>query len=274
MIANARMYSVTPAAAVAWRALLGRALAQAGLDWEVIEHAAPALLADLWRRDDLGCVLMCGYPFAKAGERARRLGGPALQIVAAPLPAPVEFGGRPLYWTELVVRGEGPIRRPEHIRGGRIGYTAADSQSGYQAPRHWLARTLGLQLEIGVASTEATLVGPLITPRRVVEAVLAGEVDVGPVDAYALALLRAHEAALVAPLRTIARTVATALPLFVASPAVAEQELAALRAALLDLARCAEAVSDLQCLLLAGFAIPPRADYDALLEPDLASTSP
>src|SRR5436309_3009019 len=83
---------------------------------------------------------------------------------------------------------------------------------------------------------------------RVVEVVLAGEADVGPVDAYALSLLREHEPALVAPLRTIARTPPTALPLFVASPGVAKQQLTALRAALLDLAHCAEAASDLQCL--------------------------
>ena len=196
MIANARMYSVTPAAAVAWRALLGRALSQAGLAWELVEHAAPASLADLWRREDLGCVLMCGYPFAAAAARASRLGGPALQIVAAPLPSPIEFGGRPVYWTELVVRDDSPIQHPEHIRGRRIGYTAADSQSGYHAPRRWLTRALGLKVEIGVASTEVALVGPLITPRRVVGVVLAGEADVGPVDAYALSLLREHEPAL------------------------------------------------------------------------------
>src|SRR6185295_12504143 len=86
MIANARMYAVNPTAGAAWRALLAWVLHRAELDWEIIDYAAPAALAELWSRDDLGCALMCGLPYS--------LRSPVPQLLAAPIPSPARYGGR------------------------------------------------------------------------------------------------------------------------------------------------------------------------------------
>jgi len=37
-IANARMYSATPAVKQAWKEVLGWALRRAGLDWPLVDH--------------------------------------------------------------------------------------------------------------------------------------------------------------------------------------------------------------------------------------------
>ena len=100
-------------------------------------------------------------------------------------------------------------REPGHAHfGKRFAYSAEDSQSGYHAPRRLLApyaRARGLPL---FAST----VGPLITPRRVVEAIIAGDADAGPLDSYALDLMRLNEPALTTRLRTVGSTLPTPIP--------------------------------------------------------------
>ena len=125
-----------------------------------IDHAAPAPLEDLWARDDLGAAFMCGFPFASAARKPR--------LLAAPVPSPPRYGGRPRYCTDFVVRAD---RRFAHLRdtfGGRIGWTVEHSQSGYNAVRHHLLRAAG------AAAAVPQWVGPLVTPRRVIDAVLDG----------------------------------------------------------------------------------------------------
>ena len=88
LIANARMYSATPAVREAWKVLLRWVLARAGLAWEVIDYDAPAPLSALWARDDLGLAMMCGLPFAQRGVRPT--------LVAAPIPSPIWSASEPM----------------------------------------------------------------------------------------------------------------------------------------------------------------------------------
>src|SRR5689334_11304286 len=94
-VVNARMYSVTPATAAAWREVLAWVLVQADLDWPFVEHAAPAPIAGLWAREDLGLAQMCGLPFALRDHRPT--------LLAAPVPSPARYADRPVYMTDLVV---------------------------------------------------------------------------------------------------------------------------------------------------------------------------
>ena len=131
-IANARMYSATPAVKAAWQDVLRWVLARAGLDWTVIDHDAPAPLAELWRRDDLGLAMMCGLPYSRRRP-------PALPI-AAPVPSAPRYGGRPIYFTDLVVKTDSRFEHLEDTFGGVVGYTVADSLSGFVALRSHLLR--------------------------------------------------------------------------------------------------------------------------------------
>src|SRR5271156_6022593 len=98
MIANARMYAVSPEVAGLWRALLAAVIKRAGLDVQLVEHAEPAPIAELWQRSDKAAVFMCGLPFARAEPRPL--------LIAAPVPSPIEFNGQPRYWSNLVVRAD------------------------------------------------------------------------------------------------------------------------------------------------------------------------
>src|SRR5476651_1581150 len=126
MIANARMYSVTPQVAALWRRLLGVAMAKAGAKVEIVDHAPPAPIAELWQRPDKAAVFMCGLPYSLAAPRP--------SLIAAPVPSPAAYGDRACYWTDFVVRADSRFERLEQTFGERLAFTTTESQSGFAAP--------------------------------------------------------------------------------------------------------------------------------------------
>src|SRR5260370_12940188 len=63
-VANARMYLVNPQAASAWKELFAWLSRESGVELDVLDHAFPLPLSDLWSRADLACAFLCGFPFA------------------------------------------------------------------------------------------------------------------------------------------------------------------------------------------------------------------
>lgn len=250
MIANARMYGVAPGAVAAWRALFGRVAERSGVALEVIDHAFPAPLMDLWTRADLACAFICGWPYIR--------GVADVVPIAAPVMSDAAAGGRPVYWTDIVVRADDPARSLDDLRGRTVAYTVEDSQSGFNALRHFL-RARGGERVFGAEF------GPVFTPRRVIEAVIAGDADAGPVDSFAHALLKLHAPEVAAGVRTIARTDPTPCPLLVASAGLDGVTVAALREGFVGLADDPGSWGLLRALALRGFAAPqPRTDYLAM----------
>jgi len=249
-VMNARMYAVDTATAAAWSAVFRWVIDRADVDAEVIDYPAPRPLPALWARDDLAAVFMCGHPFSRA---------PSQPIaVAAPVPSLPAYRDEPVYWTCIVARSDGGIRSLPDAFSRRMAYTTPDSQSGYLALRALVA---------GNPHPFSAMVGPLVTPRRVVEAVAAGEADAGPVDSYALDLMRLHEPELVAPLHVVATTPPSPIPLLVASPGVPAAEIHRLRAALADVEHAAALADARAALLLRRFAAVEARAYEVLREP-------
>src|SRR3989454_6468479 len=104
-VASARMYSWSPTLTAAWRRLLEWVVAHSGGEVKVLELADPYPLEELWARDDLGCVFMCGYPWAMREKRPH--------LLAVPVPAPPRYRDRPIYFTDFVVRADSPYRTLE-----------------------------------------------------------------------------------------------------------------------------------------------------------------
>jgi ABC-type phosphate/phosphonate transport system substrate-binding protein len=198
---------------------------------------------------------MCGWPFANSY--------PAVQALAAPRPAPAWAAGGPTYRTDLVVPADRPFRALSDTFGGRIGWMAEHSQSGYLAVVEHLS---GLDVK-GGASPFGTWVGPLVTPRGVVDAIVAGQIDVGPLDSYWRELLSAHEPDTSQCLRVVASTRSRPMPLLVASAAIERPVAERLRQALVGAASDTVAGPILDTLCLAGFAPVARSDYEVLVGP-------
>ena len=158
MIANARMYAVDAQAGDLWRALLSAVTARAGMNVEVLEHAPPAAIDDLWRRTDMAAVFMCGLPYSRAH--------PQPTLIAAPVPSPAEFAGLPKYWSEMVVRSDSPHGDLESTFGGTICLTAPNSQSGYAAALEYLMTfDVGRNRKAGARSPlYREIAAPAVTP--------------------------------------------------------------------------------------------------------------
>lgn len=253
-VANARMYSATPRVKAAWQRLLRWVLDDAGLDWDVIGHDAPAPLDALWARDDLGLAMMCGLPLSRRQ--------PAPQLIAAPIPSPPRYLGLPSYRTDLVVRADAAFRRLEDTFGGVAGYTLADSMSGGVA--------FNAHLEAFRTPTRRRLyrrtVGNLVNARGVIDALARGEIDVGPLDSYYHDLLRHDEPACAAQVRTIAFTRWMPIPPLVATAGVPAAEVQRLRASLGKAMAEPALANERSMLLLAGFATPAVSDYAVLAQ--------
>lgn len=247
------MYAVNPAVRAAWAELFAWVSAHSGIALDVIDHAAPAPLEELWGRADLGLAFMCGFPFAS--------GGFSVQPVAAPVPASALAPGRPFYASHLVVRAESEIATLQDSFGRRVGWTVEHSQSGFNALRRHLLpyRQAGERLY-------AESVGPLVTPRRVIEALFADQIDIGPVDSYFHDLLSTHEPETAARLRIVATTAPRPMPLLVASQRVEPAIIERLRSGLLAAAGDPVARALLTSLGLSSFATVEREAYRALLD--------
>lgn len=251
-VANARMYSATPTVKADWAKLLAWVLAQASLPWEVIDYDAPAPLSVLWARNDLGLALMCGLPFAQRVERPI--------LIAAPVPSPARYAGKPVYFTDIVVRADSPFQTLEDTFGGVIGYTLVDSMSGGVALRCHLEgfrtpRRPRLYRKV---------IGGFVNARNVIDAVVAGEIDAGPLDGYYHDLLKRNDAAFAAQVRLVATTAAMPIPPFVATAKLSDSMLSRLRAALLAVSITPELVSVLERLQLSGFALAETESYKVL----------
>ena len=248
MIANARMYSVTPEVAALWRSLLAAVLEKAGEPVDIVDHAPPAPISELWQRPDKAAVFMCGLPYSLAVPRP--------ELVVAPIPSPSAYGGRACYWTDLVVRADSPFQSLEQTFGHRLALTTPESQSGYAAPLH------ALMAYCSDRPLDREIIEPRFTPLGALTAVIDNKAEVAPLDSYALALLGKYAPDLTGQVRVIKSTEPTAIPALVAAGPAPAMVSAAFLAA--DDSLATRAVMDQ--LLLRRFARPEVTAYDALRE--------
>lgn len=246
MIANARMYSVSPETTELWRSLLSAIIERAGLDIELLDHAEPSPIDELWRRPDKAGVFMCGLAFSRADPRP--------ELIAAPVPSPCGFRGLPQYWSELVVHKDSAYQTIEDTFGGRIALTAPDSQSGC------LAALYDLMTRTESFPPYREVITPSAAPLGALAAVIDGAAEVAPIDAYAYCLLKKYHGDLVAQLRVVGRTARTPIPVLVASNGGFDR----LQAAFLEAHEMSSLQGIMAGLLLERFVRPDPGAYDAL----------
>jgi ABC-type phosphate/phosphonate transport system substrate-binding protein len=255
MIASARMYEWSPSLTAAWGRLLSWVAARSGVPLEVQAAKTAALsLDELWTRDDLGCVFMCGYPWALAKERP--------SLLAAPVPSPPRYGGKAVYFSDFIVRAESSHKTLEDTFGGTIAYSTEHSHSGYNAGRFHLLRYRTPARPV----LYSRVLGPIGRQVPVIDAVIEGKADVAAIDGYALDLLRRHGNERAAKVRVVATTVAAPSAPLVASPTLSVAARSGLSDALCSLHEAPEMASTLDELLLARFVRVAPEDFEVFLE--------
>lgn len=249
MIINTRMYSVCPAAKSAWHTVIEWVTQKADVHWSFLDWDAPKPLAQLWARDDLGCAMMCGLPYS--------LREPQAQILAAPVLSLPRYLGRSVYFSDLAVRADSKYQTLEDTYGGVLGYTLKDSQSGYFALRHHL-----LPLEMQGPLPFRQIVGNLINPKGVIQALIDGRIDVGPLDSYCYDLFRKLHPEFALQVRVVASTDPTPMPPLVSTALLDAATLQRVRDAFLAVAHAPELSAAREALLIECFVVPDPADFN------------
>ncbi len=171
--------------------------------------------------------------------------------------------------SDFVVRADSRFTTLEDAFGARLAYSIESSHSGYNAPRHHL---LGFRTSARPA-LYSDIVGPLVSPRLVLDAVIDGRADVGPVDGYLFDLWRRHLPEVTDAVRVIATTEAAPIPPLVASPTIDEDTCGRLTEALLHAHRDPALALTLEALLLTRFVAATPARFEVFLEWQRAAVS-
>jgi ABC-type phosphate/phosphonate transport system substrate-binding protein len=258
-IMNARMYAVTSEIEAGWRELLEQVTRAAGVEFSYLPYPAPQPLEPLWSRSDLGAVFMCGYPIALQLA-------PVIPI-AAPIPQTEWASGRAVYRTDLIVRKDAPYRRLEDTFGARAGFTVAHSHSGFNALRHHLLAYRTPQRPV----LYREMLGNLVTARNVLDSIVSGRIDVGPLDAYWHLLIARSAPQLTADIRVLASTEVAPMPAFVAAAGTAPELVERLRTAFVEARNRSWFARSAELLQIEGFAAVSAATYAPLLEWDRAA---
>jgi ABC-type phosphate/phosphonate transport system substrate-binding protein len=254
LVTSFRMYNASAGAAAAWRSLFERGFAQLELPITLIQHGWPRPIDSLWMEPQLCCAFMCGWPFVRSTL--------AMQPIAAPVPSPPQYGSLPRYRSEFLVRAESGWTTLEETFGHRFGWMAANSQSGFNAPRAHLAGFTHATRP----SLFSAVSGPLGSPAKALEALRANAVDVVALDSYYLDLLRRHDPAQLAGIHSVACTAWTPIPLLVAAPGIDAAIVARLRERLVRLHADPTYRALLDDVLVERFAAPDKSDYRELEE--------
>jgi phosphonate transport system substrate-binding protein len=129
---------------------------------------------------DLGVI--CGLPYVWLADRH-----PApVEPLAAPVLDGDRYGGRPVYFSDVIVRRDSPITRLEELRGRSWAYNEPASHSGHTVTLYTLVRM----------GARPGFLGPVLQAgyhQRAIRLVAAGTVDAAAIDSQVLAIeLRDH----------------------------------------------------------------------------------
>ena len=147
---------------------------------------------DACARDENEVCFVCSLPYV----HFERQGIAPAVPVAAPVLHGERYGGRPIYFSDVIVHRDSPLRSFLDLRGHSWAYNEPLSHSGYGITRYHL-------LELGETSgffSEVIETGFHETSMRLVA---AGEVDASAIDSQVLAVALRDDPSLARSLRVI-----------------------------------------------------------------------
>ena len=132
--------------------------------------------ADYAQAEQVDAAFLCGLAYVELVDR-----GFPLEAIAAPVLDGERYGGRPVYFSDVIVRHDSPFCCFSDLRGRSWSYNEPYSQSGYGITRHRL-------VELGETSGFFGRIVEAGWHERSIRLVCSGAVDATAVDAHVLAL--------------------------------------------------------------------------------------
>jgi phosphonate transport system substrate-binding protein len=198
---------------------------------------------------DVGFV--CGLPYVELARRP----DPPVEPLAAPVLQGERYAGRPVYFSDVIVRRDSPFRCFTDLRGCTWSFNEPSSHSGYGITRYWLVR-------LGETRGYFGKVVQTGWHERSIRLVAAGEVDASAVDSQVLAVALREHPELAERIRVIAALGPSTIQPVVAARRLSAQLKSALRTVLVELADDAAGRAQLAQGFVERFVAVDDADYD------------
>jgi phosphonate transport system substrate-binding protein len=190
---------------------------------------------------------ICGLPYVRRVER--------LELLAAPVMQAARYQGRPVYFSDVIVRHDSPFRSFADLRGATWAYNVPGSFSGYMAPRAHLAALGEMAGYFGRAVESGAHLQSL-------ELIAAGAVDASAIDTTVMELELRRRPELATQFRSVETIGPSPIPPVVATRGLAAEVKQRLRDTLLHMQEDSEGQDILSQGLLARFVAVHDADYD------------
>jgi phosphonate transport system substrate-binding protein len=137
---------------------------------------------DQFERGEVDLGVICGLPYVWLAARHP----PPVEPLAAPVLAGDRYGGRPVYFSDVIVGHDSPVTRLEELRGCSWAYNEPASHSGHTVTLYSLVR-MGAHPGFFARVVEAGF------HQRAIRLVRSGAVDAAAIDSQVLAIeLRDH----------------------------------------------------------------------------------
>lgn len=194
---------------------------------------------------------ICGLPYVRKADQPL----PTVELAAAPVMQGARYGGRPVYFSDVIVRRDSPFRCFADLRGASWSYNEPSSQSGYNLTRYHLSclgetgRYFGRVVEAGAH-------------QRSLRMVADGRVDASAIDSTVLELELRLRPELASAVRVIHTLGPSAIPPAVVSTRLPPGVRQALQGALLGMHEDREGREILQSGAVNRFVPVRDEDYN------------
>jgi ABC-type phosphate/phosphonate transport system substrate-binding protein len=216
---------------------------------ELVDGAALAELCD----GPVDGAFLCGLPYVRL--QAERPG--ALTVLAAPILSEPRYEGRPVYFSDVIVRRDRPFRSFGDLRGASWAHNCADSFSGCLITRYHLQGMGESEAFFGRVSYSG---GHLVS----IQQVLGGEVDASAIDSHVLGIERRRDPRIDRELRVVASFGPSPYPPIVACSRLSVDIAQAIRDVICALADDPMQRANLAAGMIDRYLPVTDADYDAI----------
>ncbi len=211
-------------------------------------HVAQAWEQFAEGKADVGFI--CGRPYA----RLSRLPSSPIELLAAPVVQGPRYQGKPIYFSDVIVRSDSPYTALEHLQGRIWAYNERASHSGYNIVHHSLLQRgkrlpfFGEMLETG-------------SHLRSLQVVLEGRADGTAIDSHVLDVWRLQHPDLEERIRVIDMFGPSTIPPVVASTRLDDMLKRSVQEILVAMHLNPIAASQLQHGLIERFVVVNDEDY-------------
>ena len=204
---------------------------------------------------DIEVAFICGLPYSQKHDRSDR----PVELLGAPVMAAPRYQGRPVYYTDVIVRRDSPAKSFADLRGRSYAYNDPGSHSGYNLPRHHL-------LTLGETSGYFGRTVASGSHQNSIGLVLEGAVDASGIDSVVLELEAQARPELSRELRAVESIGPCPIPPVVVSTHVPDELRRRLREVFLTMHEDLEGRAILADGRLARFVPVRDQDYDSIRE--------